>query len=217
MKKLHELDIDKDKLSNGLEEDPKIILVAPGFKDELLDTTDFIKFDIEPIKISRYETRDGGFLVSIDKPQIPLSVPKTVRVMEEWNWEKYEKEGISKRKNEIGKSLKENLDTILRSEEIDVEPIFRKFYIPYQSGRYNVFWISVEYTSWETGDVLIVFKLDSKPNLEKENIQIEHTKTKWNEDYGEWLIFFNKAVDLSPLLPIIKKSYEYITGAKTSD
>jgi len=217
MKKLEELEIDKEKLSKGLEGDPRVILVAPGFKDELLDTTDFIKFDIESIKISRYDTEEGEFLVSIDKPQITIATPATVRVMEDWNWEKYENEGISNKKISVAKGIKEHVDNLIKTEEIDLTPIFRKLYIPYQIGRNNVFWIDLSYTSWETGDVRLSFKLDSEIDIKAENIEIEHTKTKWNEDYNEWAIFFNKIVDVSPLISIIKRSYEYVTGAKTGD
>jgi hypothetical protein len=134
--------------------------------------------------------------------------------MEEWDWEKYKKEGISEKKIEIAKEIKEQVDIIINRERLSIRPIFRKFYIPYQSGRSNIFWIDLGYTSLTSGDVLITFYLDKKPDLEAECINIEHTKTKWNEEYNLWSIFFNKATDLSPLMPIIKKSYEYVTGQK---
>lgn len=217
MKKLQELGVDKEKLSKGLEGDPKVILVAPGFKDELLDTTGFIKFDIEVIQISRYESEEKEFLVAIDKPQIALSPPATVRVMEDWDWEKYEREGISAKKIGIAKNIKEQIDQLIKIEEIDLKPIFRKFYIPYQIGRNNVFLIDIGYTSWETGDVYISFKLEKNVDLKKEGIMIEHTKTEWNEGYDNWTIYFNTKVNITPLLPIIKRSYEYVTGVKIED
>jgi len=54
--------------------------------------------------------------------------------------------------------------------------------------------------------------LDKKPDLNAEGIEVEHTKTKWFEKYNQCGIFFDKIVDLSPLAPIIKRSYEYVTG-----
>jgi len=184
---------------------------------ELLDVVDYIKFDVELIEISRYETEDGGFLVAINKPQTVTTPPVTVRVMEEWTWEKYRKEGISKNKIEIAKGLKEQIDNILKNEKINLQPIFRKFYIPYQSGRNNVFWLDLSYTSWKTGDVLLTFKLDREPDLKAEGIEIGHVRTKWFKKYNQWGIFFDKIVDLTPLIPIIKKSYEYATGIKVSE
>ena len=217
MKKLGEVEVDKDKLSKGLEGDPKVILIAPVFSKELLDVVDYIKFDVELVEISRYKTGEGEFLVTINKPLIVTTPPATVRVMEEWNWEKYQKEGISKKKIEIAKGLKESIDNIISKEKINLQPIFRKLYIPYQIGRNNVFWLDVGYTSWTTGDVLLSFNLEKKPDLKAEGIEIEHTRTKWFEKYNQWSIFFNKIVDLSPLIPIIKRSYEYVTGTKITE
>lgn len=216
MEKLRALEIDKNKLSKGLEGDPKLIVISPSFKKELLDAVDFLKFDVELIEISRFET-ENGFLAAIDKPQGAVPIPATVRVMEKWDWGKYQEEGISEKKIEVAKGLKEKIDLIITKEKIDLEPIFRKLYIPYQSGRNNVFWIDLGYTSWTTGDVRLVFYLDKEPNLKTENIEIEHTTTKWDEKYKIWSIYFNKIVDLPPLIPIIKKSYEYVTGAKIAD
>jgi len=134
MKKLKVLDVDRDKLDKGLDGDPKVILMAPAFKKELLDVVDYIKFDIELVETSRYKTEDGEFLATINKPQVLITPPATVRVREEWNWEKYQKEGISKKKIEIAKGLKEQIDEIIEKENVDLQPIFRKLYIPYQSG-----------------------------------------------------------------------------------
>jgi hypothetical protein len=214
MKKLKALGGDRDKLDKGLEADPRIILVGPSFKQELLDVVDYIKFNLELVEISRYKTEGGEYLVTINKPQTTIASPATVRVMEEWNWEKYGKEGISKKKIGIAKALKEQLDLIVEKEDIDVRPIFRKLYIPYQKGRNNVFWLDLSYTSWTTGDVLLTFKIDRKPDL-KNDIKVNHTRTRWLEDYDQFSIFFNKGVDLAPLVRLIKKSYEYVTGEKT--
>ena len=137
--------------------------------------------------------------------------------MEEWTWEKYEKEGISRKKIDVARRLKEQIDAIIQKENLNLQPILRKFYIPYQYGRNNVFWIDLGYTSWERGDIVLVFKLPKEPNLEAEGIKIQYSKKpRWLKDYNQWWIFFSKVVDLSPLTPIIKKSYEYVTGEKIS-
>lgn len=218
MKKLEEREIDRDKLVDGLAADPKVIIVAPAFKKELLDVVDYIKIDIELVEIFRYETEEGDFLVSISKPLITSAPPTTVRVMEEWDWEKYQKsKEISEKKIEIAKGLKEQLDDIIAKNKINLKPIFRQLYIPYQYGRNNAFWIDLGYTSLTSGDVVLWFYLDKEPNLKSEGIKIENTKTKWYEKYNQWLIFFNRVVDLSPLIPIIKKSYEYVTGSKITE
>jgi hypothetical protein len=212
--KLESLEIDQEKLVESLEEDPKVILVAPEFEKELLDAIDCLDFDVELVEIHRYRTDTGEFIVTVNKPQPTALVRKTVSVREEWSWEKYQEKGISEKKIEIAKALKNQLDEIVKREKIPVEPIFRKFYIPYQSGRNNVFWIDLGYTSWTAGDVMVNFYLDKNPDLEAEGIKIEYTKTKWTEKYNIFAIFFNKVTDLSSLTPIIKKSYEYVTGKK---
>ena len=214
LKKLKSLELDRNRLFKGLEEDPKVVLIAPTFKKELLDVVNYMKFDIELVEISRYKTEEGEYQIAIHKPQTEPPIPAKVRVMEEWNWGKYQQEGISSSKIQIAKGLKENIDKILAVEKIDLQSVFRKYSIPFQSGRNNVFWIDLSYTSWETGDVVLTFKLDREPDLKTESIQIRHTRTRWQENYNQWLIFFNEVVDLSPLIPLIKRSYEYVTGVK---
>jgi len=216
MKKIEEWGKSKDELEKGLEQDPKVFIVAPSFENELSDTVNYLKFDTELIEISRYKTDEAEFFVTVSKPQSMITPPATVRVMEEWNWEKYQKEGVAKRKIDIAKGLKEQIDAIVEKEHLNLQPIFRKMYIPYQSGRNNVFWIDLGYTSWETGDVILWFYMAEKPDLRAEGIDIQHTRTKWLKDYNQWMIFFDKTVDLSPLTPVIKRSYEYRTGEKVS-
>lgn len=212
--KLRSLEVDEQKLTNGLEGDPKIIIIAPSFKEELLNIVDYVKFDIELIEISRYKSDIGDPIVTINKPQTTITPPAITRVMEDWTWEKYKVEGISDRKLEIAKGIKASIDDLLQKENIELKPIFRKLYIPYQFGRNNVILIDLQYTSWTNGDIRLSFKIDEKPDLDSEGITIEHTKTRWFKDYGEWSIFFNKIVDLTPLLPIIKKAYRNIAGEK---
>ena len=216
--KLKTLEIDVDKVSKAFEEDPKVILLSPAFKDELLNAVDHIKFDIELIEISRYKTEDQEFLVAIDRPKIASIEPSKVRVMEEWNWEKYQSEGISEKKIKIAKGLKEQIDNIIKKENFDLQATFRKLYIPYQSGGHNVFFLDLGYTSWTTGDVRLNFKgIDKAIDLKAEGVEIDHTKTKWFKDYNEWSIFFDKVVDLSPLIPIIKKSFENVMEVKITE
>jgi hypothetical protein len=214
-RKLEELEIDLDKISNAFEENPKVILLAPAFKEELLNEVEYIKFDIELVEISRYKTEEQEYLVAIDRPKVTSTEPAKVRVMEDWNWEKYEKKGLSDRKIKLAMKLKERIDNLLKKEGIDFQPIFRKLYIPYQSGNRNIFWFDLSYTSWTTGDVVITFKLEKEPDLKAMGINIEYTKTKWFDNYSQLAIFFNKDVDLEPLIPLIKLSYEYMVGTKT--
>lgn len=217
MKKIEKSGKSKDRLEKGLEEDPKVLIIAPSFERELLDVVNYLKFDIELIEISRYKTEENEFFVTVNRPQSTITPPATVRVMEEWTWEKYEKEGISRKKIDVARRLKEQIDAIIQKENLNLQPILRKFYIPYQYGRNNVFWIDLGYTSWERGDIVLVFKLPKEPNLEAEGIKIQYSKKpRWLKDYNQWWIFFSKVVNLSPLTPIIKKSYEYVTGEKIS-
>jgi hypothetical protein len=199
------------QIEESLEADPKIIIVAPEFKSELLDAVEYFNIDIELVELSRYKTENDVFVV-VNRPQSKPSIGGRVITREEWSWEKYEKEGISKRKIDIARELKNRLDDIIKKEKLDLEPIFRKLYIPYQYGRNNVFWVDLGYTSWETGDVAIVFNLDKEPDFKAEGMKMEHTKTKWFKDVNVWYVFFNKDVDLSPLMDIIKRSYQYVTG-----
>jgi hypothetical protein len=216
MKKMEDLGKSRDSLEKGLEQEPRVLIVAPSFEDELIELVDVLKFEVELVEISRYKTANNEYFVTVNRPESPGVPQAVVRTHEDWDWEKYEKEGISKRKIDIAKQLKTQLDEIIKKENLNLQPIFRKLYIPYQFGRNNVFWIDLGYTSYETGGVVVWFYLESEPNLKSENIQVEHSQQKWLKDYNQWMITFDKAADLSTLTPIIRKSYEYTTGEKLS-
>lgn len=215
MEKLKELGINEEKLYGALEEEPKVIIIAPEFEKSLLEAINYWKFIIEPIEISQHKSKDGLLVVNVNRPQISPAPQNVTRVMEDWDWDKYLANGITLApKNQIAKGLKQEMDNLLKKNQIELEPIFRKGYIPYQSGRNNVFWFNLGYTS-PSGDIVLGFAgIEKKPDLKGAEIVIEHTKERWVEKYHEWNIFFNKVVDLSPLLPIIKKSFEAITGEK---
>ena len=210
MHRIENMGKNRKQIDEGLEEDPKVILVAPGFKRELMDAVDYFNIEIELVEVSRYKT-ESDVIVAMNRPESEPSVAGKVTTRQEWNWDKFVEEGIAQKKIAIAKEIKDRLDKIVQDEKIDLVPIFRKLYVPYKHGRNIIFWVDLSYTSWETGDVGLVFKLDKEPDLNVEGINIEHTKTKWFADSNVWYIFFNKAVDLSPLSPIIKKSYTYVT------
>jgi hypothetical protein len=212
MKKIEELGKSRDNLEKGLEQEPRVLIVAPSFEDKLVELVDELKFDVELIEISRYKGANNEYFVTVNRPEIASTSQASVRVKEDWDWEKYEKEGIAKRKIDIAEQLKNQIDGIIKKENLNLQSIFRKFYIPYQFGRKNVFWIDLGYTSREKGGVVIWFYLENEPNLKTEGIEIEHAQQKWFKDYNQWGITLDRAVDLSPLIPIIKRSYEYMMG-----
>lgn len=96
MQKLQGLKVDLDKLSKGLGEDPKVILVAPAFKKELLDVANYIKFGIKLIEISRYKTEDGRVVVAINRPQIPIASPATFKVGGVWDYPSIERSHVER-------------------------------------------------------------------------------------------------------------------------
>ncbi|MCP8304612.1 MAG: hypothetical protein H3Z50_03960 [archaeon] len=91
MQKLEGFEVDLDKLNKGLEEDPKVILVAPAFKKELLDVVNYVKFGVKLVEISRYKTEDGGVVVVINRPEIPVPSSATFRVMGAWAYPSIER------------------------------------------------------------------------------------------------------------------------------
>jgi hypothetical protein len=99
MSKLTSLEIDREKLYKGLEGDPKVILIAPRFKKELLDVVDYLNFDIELVEIYRYRTDTGEFIVAVNKPQSTSPVKASVKVMEEMELGKISKRGSFRKEN----------------------------------------------------------------------------------------------------------------------
>ncbi|MGA3291308.1 MAG: hypothetical protein ABSD42_13840 [Candidatus Bathyarchaeia archaeon] len=215
LKKLSNLGYSIQKLEMGLEKEPKVLIVAPSFDNELLDLINFLTFDVELVEISRFKLVSGEYLVTVDKPSTMGTQQSKVRVMEDWDWNKYETIGhASHSKVEIAKDIKRQIDAIIEKERLNLTPIFRKLYIPYQFGRNNILWIDINYTSLETGGVVVWFYIENEPNLKKEGIEIEHSSEKWFKDYNQFGITFDRIVDLSPLTSLIKGSYAYMTGTK---
>ncbi len=92
MQRLEGLKVDLDQLAKGLEEDPKVILVAPAFKKELLDVVNYVKFGVRLVEIARYRTADGSVVVAINKPEIPVPRSATFSVMGTWEYPSIEKQ-----------------------------------------------------------------------------------------------------------------------------
>lgn len=201
---------ENENLIDLIDGDPKVILIAPGFKPELLDTIGYLSIDVEIIQITRFKTDQGEIVVNIERPISRDNTPAVVRTMEEWSWEKYQKIGISKNKVELAKKIFDRLQLLNEEHKLNLIPIFRKFYIPFQLGRNNIFWIDLSYTSYESGDIVVVFKLDSDIDIESLTLKLEYSKFKWFEKYKNYYVFFNKDVDLSEIITLINKSISYV-------
>ncbi len=216
MKKMEELGKSREKLEEGLEQEPKVLIVAPSFEDTLVKLVDYMKFEVELIEISRYKTLTNEFFVTVDRPEIASSTQVAVRIKEDWDWDKYEKLGISRRKIEVAKQLKAQVDDILKKENINIEAVFRKLYISYKVSGKLVFWIDLNYTSWEKGGVVIWFYLGKEPDIKAEGMEIESATYRWLKDYNQFAVTIDKATDLTPLSNIFKRAYQYVKGEKTS-
>jgi len=110
MQKLEGLKIDLNKLSEGVEGDPKVILVAPTFKKELLDVVDLIKFEIKLIEMSRYKSEDGEIVIVVNQPQIPIPSGK-FRLIGTWDYP-----SIEQRQKEIEIPQEETIESEIPQE-----------------------------------------------------------------------------------------------------
>jgi len=205
--KINKFNIDIESLLS----EPKVIIMAPSFTEDIIKQVNYLTFDVQLVQISRYKSDDDVFVL-VDFIEEELSKPTITRVMEDWDWEKYNSLGISQKKIDIAKGIMNEINKIIENEKLDLKSIFRKAYIPFQSGKRNVFWIDLGYTSWERGDVLLTMKLEKKPDLKSLGINIEHTKTEYSEQYHIWSIYFNKIDNLEQLIPIVKESYNFVVG-----
>jgi hypothetical protein len=199
-----------ENIANLIEGDPKIILVAPGFKPELMETIGYLSIDVDIIQISRFKTDHGELIVNIERPISKENTPAVVRTMEDWSWEKYQKIGISKSKCELAHKLYDRLFELNEKHNYNLKPIFRKLYIPFQSGRNNIFWIDLSYTSYENGDITLVFKMDKEFDIASLSPKLEFSKLKWFEKYKQLYVHFNKDVDISSIASLIEESMNYV-------
>src|SRR5208337_3894688 len=95
--KIKEQEASPDTILSKLEDDPKVILLGPGFKTELISTVDYLNLDIEIIKIARYRLTSNEFIIHIDRPDFPEKKIAKIRVMEQYDWDKYKALGIGEK------------------------------------------------------------------------------------------------------------------------
>lgn len=118
----------------------KVIIVAPAIKSELLELSNYIvsSIDFGFLEFGRFKDAAGDLVVLDWKT--PVVSPSSVTVaQQEWDWEKYERElKIKSDRISIGKHLFDGLVRLNSEKEWGLNPIFRKYYIPFKKSGYNI-------------------------------------------------------------------------------
>ncbi len=118
----------------------KVIIVAPAFKDELLELSNYVveSIDFAFLEFGRFKDTAGDIL-SLDWKMPVLPSSSVTYVQQEWNWTKYKEElKIGAGRIEIGKHLYDGLEILNSEKEWGLTPVFRKYYVAFKLSGYNI-------------------------------------------------------------------------------
>ncbi len=171
--------------SEQIELRPKLVIVAPVIESELAELAQYISgFEFDLVEIERFADGADELLIVNRRAQEILAI-SPVRAQEEWNWEKFESSptvGWSKENVATGQALFDKLLDVCQTEQLSLEPRFRKNYVPFQYQRHwNAFGVEQQ---WANG-CAVWFRASTPPDLQALshlNLQ-QRWVANWNQQY----------------------------------
>jgi Holliday junction resolvase-like predicted endonuclease len=197
--------------SKDVEMRPQLIVVAPGFEDELVELSQYVNsFEFRFIEVQRFKLSHDRYVV-VNEKQASQAAPPEVHERAEWDWEKYATELNWKSDRIIfGRRVFERIQQEIARRGWPLSPRFRKGYIPFQlHGTRNV--IGLE-PRWAQG-FAVWFRLSDSPDVLGLPSLPEGYQTAWNRNYKVYYVNLqNEDFDLAPLEPLIARAYQEATG-----
>lgn len=112
--------------------DPKILLVAPKFEEELLEIAGLERFPIEFVEIGRYAHEDSTFVIVDRKEALEVKVG-SVRGPEKYDWAWYESDVVrSDIELKIARDLHDGLIALAEKNDWKISPKFNKWYVAFK-------------------------------------------------------------------------------------
>jgi hypothetical protein len=160
--------------------DPKVLLVAPEFEQELTKIASSEGLPIEFVEISRYQHETSTFVLAnpIEPQKIRVGA---VTAQLDYDWDHYEKEIASKSSQvEVAKEIHAQLLGLAQKNSWDIVPKFNKYYIAFKHGNSLVFQLDFRHS----GKVALVCNY-----LNDQSKPPNAPKFKWEWDKGWWTWF----------------------------
>lgn len=197
--------------NDKIEFDPiRVIVVAPEIEEALLDLSQHIKetFVFDFIELRRFK-QNGERFVIVTRPGSDDDLTRETESIEDWGWDQYrDRLGWTNEQVELGQALFNGIEKKIRSKDWDLETRFVQSYIAFKRGYKRVVGLDQK-----GKDSFYVFFM-GRPTTVYPNISvpkdleiIEHPQHKTDA-----LIVNDPNFDLDKLDPLLKASYDIVTG-----
>ncbi len=160
---------------------PKIVIVAPSFDSELIQTSTQNNLDIRFVEITRYVHGDSMFVV-VDELEPSITREAVISTRLEYDWDWYNKEVVrSEDQVKIGKYLQEEILKLCQGKGWNISPKFNKFYLAFKYGGNNPFWIEF----YHKGKVAVCVNLRDQKIRPPSSSNVQW---QWNKTWEHWYV-----------------------------
>jgi hypothetical protein len=187
--------------------DPKILLVAPNFEQELLEIASLEHFPIEFVEIGRYAYEESTFVIvnRMEAPEVKVGA-FIGRAQYDWGW--YESDVVrSEIELKTARSLHDELIALGEKNGWKISPKFNKWYVAFKYGDRNVFTLEFKHK----GKVAIVCSYLYEQSSPPRTGNIEW---KWDKIWEYWYTEVEKPdFDLAQIESALAESYKRAIAA----
>ena len=187
----------------------RVIVVAPGFSTTIPRMARKIGYQIDLVQIQRFAFEENEFvLVDIieEKPQLRIS---TTKVMEDWDWDYYEKEHGKKATEQFHNTV-DGLKVFVDKNNLDLPYNLNKYYTGFKLGSKLVFHVAWHGThAWK---VEIKIPGELAKEFTGESWEMQRFDEKWGKAIFRPIDPEN--ADTSELEPLLLAAYKNISGTR---
>ncbi len=182
--------------------DIRILLVAPGFRQNVLKMSKKINYPVELYKVRRYGISDDEF-ISVEVLELDEKKIISTKAKEDWTWEFYEKEH-SKESMLQFKNVVQQIEDYCKKQNWNLPYNLNKYYTGFKSGTRVVFCVAwgAAYT-WN-----VKFKISDKDALAFKSDNWEYQRYDYSFKEALFKAKDPENADIKELDILFKKAYE---------
>lgn len=180
--------------------DPKILVVAPSFDDELVEIAAEENLSIRFVEMSRYQHANSTFVV-VNELEPVRSTEGPITTQREYGWDWYAR-NFSEKQIKIAKHLDNEILGLFENRSWSIAPKFNMWYLVYKYGHHNAVWLEFRHK----GKVAIGVNLrDEKTDPSSKS------KVNWQWDKS-WRYWYTEVAsddfDVSQVEPVLELAYQ---------
>ena len=182
--------------------DPKVVVVAPSFDDELVEISADRNLGFRFVEVARYEHSESTF-VAVNEVALPRTRVSPVSTQQDYDWNWYaENVAYTDAEVDIARSLFEGITRLCKERNWNLEPKFNKNYVSFKHGGSRPFWLEFRHK----GKVAVSTILwDEKDDPSEKTA----TKWQWDKNWKFWYTEVDDAsFDVKTLTPALEAAYK---------